>query len=125
MDRNEYIKTRTVCLKKRSTAGQAIEACAVLKGVKGVIHVTPKNDHHLKLTYSLEFLTFELIEGLLKELGFRLDTSIPAYLRRYYYQYMEDNARESLTINDEEHQLTCCIDPNEAENPDQYWDQYR
>jgi hypothetical protein len=123
MDQNEYIRTRSICL-KRTDDGQANRACTLLKSIKGVYHATPINKHRLKLTYSLELLSFELIEGLLKELGFSLDLSMPAYLRRYYYQYMEDSVRETLEINDEEHKLVCSLDESDPDESEQYWDQY-
>lgn len=123
MDQNEYIRTRNVCLKK-TTDGQASRACTILQNVNGIVHVSPINKHRIKLTYTLELLSFELIEDLLKELGFDLDLSIPAYLRRYYYQYVEDNLREDLEVNEEKHELVCSLDEHDANGKEEYWDQY-
>lgn len=124
MDSKDTIRTRSICLKKTAD-GQALKACAILQRVNGIYVVSPINKHRLKLEYSLELLTFELIEGLLKELGLELDQSLPAYLRRYYYQYAEDNVRESLMLNEDKHQLICHLDDVDTENSEQYWDQYR
>lgn len=125
MDSESFFRTRNICLAKTESDGTAIKVCAILQGIKGVSHASPINKHRIKLCYSLEFLSFELIEELLKELGYGLDYSLPAYLRRYYYQYTEDNVRESLKINDEKQELSCRLDPLDADNPDQYWDEYR
>lgn len=124
MDKKEYIKKRSLCLHRKSKTGYAIKACAVLRGIKGIKNAKPVSNHRIKLSYSLEYLTYELVEGLLKELGFDLDNSIPAQLRRYYYHYMEDNARESLLINDQKHELSCSVEPNQTREPEQYWDEY-
>jgi len=123
MDQNNVIRTRSVCLKKM-TVGQSMRACSLLKTLNGVELASPITPHRLKLTYSLELLTFELIEGLLIELGFKLDHSIPASIRRYYYQYTEDNVREKHHINEKNHALVCHLDHFETKNSTQYWDQY-
>jgi len=124
MDQNNVIRTRSICLKKM-VDGQSMRACSLLKTLNGVELASPITQHRLKLTYSLEFLTFELIEGLLTELGFKLDRSIPASIRRYYYQYAEDNVREKYHINEEKHSLVCPLDHVDTKNSPQYWDQYR
>ncbi len=123
MDQSEVIRTRSICL-KRTSKGQAAQACSQLNKLNGVNNAQPISKNRLKLTYSLELLTFELIEGLLLELGFKLDRTIPATIRRYYYQYIEDNLREKLAITDEKQKLICRIDYADKKKPKQYWDQY-
>ena len=123
MNQNECIKTRRICLKK-TNSDSALKACGILLNVKGVNHASPISQHHLKLTYSLTLLSFELIEALLIELGFTLDTSIPASLRRYYYQYVEDSIRDKLKVSDEKHELMYSLDEMKSNKPAQYWDQY-
>lgn len=125
MDSEAYFRTRSVCLAKTEKDGAAIRVSAILQGIKGVSHASPINKHRIKLCYSLEFLSFELIEELLKELGYSLDNSLPAYLRRHYYQYTEDNVRESLKLNNDKQELSCRLDPLDSHNSDQYWDEYR
>jgi len=120
---SDLIRTRSVCLKKIAE-GQSECVCSLLKSLNGVECATPISKHRLKLTYSLELLTFELIEDLLIELGFKLDRSIPASLRRYYYQYVEDNVREKHHINEESHHLVCHLNHGNSKNSVRYWDQY-
>lgn len=124
MEDQEFIKTRKICLQRSEEKGNAFKACAALKGIHGILEAKPIADHRIKMTYSLEILSFELIEELLKELGFKLDRSLPAFLRRYYYQYMEDTAREKLVIDTEKQHLTCSVEPQELTKPKQYWDEY-
>ena len=115
-----------VCLKPGIKGKQAEEACIALKGIRGVYHVYPLNPRRIHLTYSLELLSFELIEDLLIELGFYLDNSIIARIRRTLFQYLEDNVREKLHVDEEDHSLVCQIDAGlEHEEPEKYWNDYR
>lgn len=126
MDDQIHIRKRVICLKRNGHESQATEACAALTGIKGVYDATPVNNHRLILTYSLEHLSFELIEALLKELGFYLDNSIFAYIRRTIYQYLEDNAREKIHVEDQDQTLICPVDPQlQSEEPEKYWNNYR
>ena len=121
------IRTRRVCLARNEDRQQAARACASLNGIQGVISARPLNDRQLMLSYSLEYLSFELIEALLRELGFYLDNSLPAIIRRTVYQYLEDNARERLRLQREEQRLACSVDPERhsaSERPEKYWSDY-
>ncbi len=121
-----YIRTRRVCLAHSDDDRQAARACASLQGIQGVISARPLNRRQLTLSYSLEYLSFELIESLLKELGFYLDNSLTAMIRRNVYQYLEDNARERLRVDREEQRLACDIDAEDSgESPaERYWNDY-
>ena len=126
MEEQELIRKRLVCLRRDGGPTQAVEACANLKGIKGVIDARPVNEHRLSLTYSLEFLTFELIEDLLRELGFYLDDSLFAVIRRNIYQYLEDTAREKIHVDEESHKLVCQVDSEATQDePEKYWNNYR
>jgi hypothetical protein len=126
MDEQPHIRKRQVCLRRTDNPAQAEEACATLRSVKGVIDVHPINSHRLSLSYSLEHLTFELIEDLLRELGFYLDNSIFAIIRRNIYQYLEDNAREKIRADEEEQKLVCSVDAEGSQDePEKYWNNYR
>lgn len=126
MEEERYIRTRRVCLAHNDDRQQAEKACASLRGIKGVMSAEPLNERQLMLSYSLRHLSFELIEGLLKELGFYLDNSLPATIRRTVYQYLEDNAREQLQLEQEEQLLSCSVRFGEssAPEPEKYWSDY-
>ena len=120
-----YIRTRKVCLARNDDSQQALRACENLNGIQGVISARPLNERQLMLSYSLEYLSFELIEALLKELGFYLDNSLPAIIRRNVYQYLEDNAREKLRVERDEQRLVCDVDPDASkQEPGKYWNDY-
>ena len=126
MDEKVHIRKRLVCLRRSGDQSQAEEACAALRGIKGVVDAHPVSESRLSLTYSLEHLTFELIEGLLSELGFYLDDSIFAMIRRNIYQYLEDNAREKIHVDEENQKLVCQVDPEiPHDEPEKYWNNYR
>ncbi len=119
------IRTRKVCLARNDDRQQAQRACEYLNGIQGVISARPLNERQLMLSYSLEYLSFELIEALLKELGFYLDQSLPAIIRRNVYQYLEDNAREQLRVERDERQLTSHAQPDSSKRePGKYWSDY-
>ena len=121
-----HIRRRVVCLARTGAAHQASEACAALRGVKGILLAEPINRHRLKLVYSLEHLSFELVEALLRELGFKLDGNIFAVIRRNFYQYLEDNAREKMQVEEQEHELVCDVDADlPHDEPEKYWHKYR
>lgn len=126
MDEQVHIRKRLVCLRRSGDKSQVEAACATLRGIKGVIDAHPVNSYRLSLTYSLEHLTFELIEGLLSELGFYLDNSFFAVIRRNIYQYLEDNAREKIHVDEENQKLVCQVDPEALhDEPEKYWNNYR
>ncbi len=126
MDDDIHIRERKICLAQNGKETQAAEACAALRGIKGVYDAQPTSNSRLILTYSLEHLSFELIEALLKELGFFLDDSIPSIIRRNIFQYLEDNAREKIEVIEENQTLACDIDPElPREELDDYWNNYR
>jgi len=125
MDDSSFIRKRLVCLRRSGDPSQADEACAALRSIKGVVDAHPVNHHRLRLTYSLEHLTFELIEDLLRELGFYLDNSIFSFIRRNIYQYLEDTAREKIKVDEDRHTLVCQVDPQAQDEPEKYWNNYR
>ena len=126
MDDQLHIRKRMICLARNGDPSQAAEACAALRSIKGVHEAYPISHYRLSLTYSLQDLTFELIENLLKELGFYLDDSVFAIIRRNIYQYLEDNAREKIHVDEEKQKLLCDVDAElPQEEPEKYWHNYR
>lgn len=128
------IRKRMICLACNGTQHQAVEACEVLSNVKGIHHSRPIHKNRISLIYSLEHITFELVESLLAELGYELDKRFFAIIRRNIYQYLEDNAREKMILAqlEEEHEeheqqvLMCNIDTDMPhKEPEKYWNNYR
>ncbi len=126
MKDKKSIRKRMICLQKGQRDSQATEACAILNGLKGIYKARPIRNDRIALTYTLEYLSFELIEALLNELNFKLDNSFISIIRRNIYQYLEDNAREKLNVKDDDRLLICQVDPDlSSDEPDRYWNNYR
>lgn len=134
MGDESLIRKRMVCLACNGNQSQAVEACAILTSINGVLQAKPVNNKRIALVYSLEHLSFELIESLLKELGFVLDNNLFAIVRRYIYQYLEDTAREKMELMQQQEQqqehkqqvLMCNIDTDMPhDEPEKYWNNYR
>ena len=126
MDGSDFIRQRQVCLARSLSAEQVQQACATLRGVKGIRAAESIGSHRLHLEYSLEDLTFELVEALFKELGYPLDRNLFSMLRRGIYQYLEDTALEKLQVEDHEQSLVCDIDEElPHDEPEKYWHKYR
>jgi hypothetical protein len=126
MDEPIHIRTRMICLTHIGPESQAQEACNMLRGINGVLHAQPISSRRISLTYSLQDLSFELIEALLKELGFYLDNSIFAIIRRNIYQYLEDNVREKIQAEQNEQVLVCHLNEELLhDEPEKYWNNYR
>jgi hypothetical protein len=125
MDDAEYYRCRLIYLKPDAARGdQADAACEALAGVDGILLAAPFDAHSIHIVYSLDELSFEIINALLDELGFTLDNSILISLRNTIYGFLDDNARANMNVDD--------ADPAETEeNPEipeaeeKYWEDYR
>jgi len=97
MTSEDAIKQRLICLRgPHQTEDQAPAAAKVLSDVTGVFKAEAISTNRVRLTYSLEYLTFDLIADLLQELGFHLDNSVISKIRRALFQYVETTALERL-----------------------------
>lgn len=72
---------------------QASSALQLLEGVAGIETVSRSTAHSLHITYNLQRVSLQMIEEALTELGFHLDNSLLAKLKRALYYYAEDTQR--------------------------------
>jgi hypothetical protein len=75
---------------------QAQTATLVLSDVEGVLQVNPRHPELVQVTYDIRFITLQLIDGLLAELGFHLDNGLLTKLRRALYYYTEEAQQDVL-----------------------------
>ncbi len=77
---------------------QALSAMLVLADLEGVLHVTvpDRSRNTLQVRYDLNRISLNVIEDLLSELGFHLDNSLLAKLKRALYYYTEENELQAL-----------------------------
>jgi len=77
-------------------AEQAYHAAFALSKVEGVLRAHSSAGPVVHVTYDLTEVSLQLIECLLIELGFHLDNSLLAKLKRALYYYTEQAEQETL-----------------------------
>lgn len=78
---------------------QAHSASLLLADLDGVFRVVPVEPHVMQISYDITRLTLHLLEGVLDELGYHLDNSLMAKLRRALYYYTEETQRANLGLD--------------------------
>ncbi len=76
--------------------GQATEAVRRLSALPGVVVEMGLRGDEIRVTYSLAEHAFESIEAILVELGFHLDGSLYARLRRALLRYCEETELRNM-----------------------------
>jgi hypothetical protein len=113
---------------------QAHHAVLLLAGIDGVVDVSLDQDsaNTIHVTYDLRRVCLCVIETLLTELGFHLDNSLIAKLKRALYYYSEENERDNRdSVRDQDHSVRdifmrcyrCKTHGCRDERPD-YWRRY-
>jgi len=79
---------------------QALSAMLVLADIDGIIRVSiPEHSHNsIHISYDLSLISLNIIEELLSELGYHLDNSLLAKLKRALYYYTEENELQALGL---------------------------
>ena len=77
-------------------AEQAYHAALALRKIDGVLRAHSSAGPTVHVTYDLTEVSLQLIECLLIELGFHLDNSLLAKLKRALYYYTEQAEQETL-----------------------------
>ena len=88
---SEKLKHRTIRLSRAEPHPAATESAAqLLHDVKGVVHVQILGPCRIKVSYNVRQITMQIIEALLRELGYRLQTGLYCRLMRGLCYYIED-----------------------------------
>jgi hypothetical protein len=77
-------------------SNQAESARFLLTNLNGIYTARPLNEHLLQVTYNLQYITLKNIEDALTELGFHLDNSLFAKLKRALFYYSEETQLANL-----------------------------
>jgi hypothetical protein len=87
---------------------QAQTAVLLLSDVEGILYasIPERTRNTLHIGYDLGHICLRVVESLLTELGFHLDSSLMAKLRRALYYYTEENEMQSLLIHDDQDHST-------------------
>ncbi len=75
---------------------QAQSACLILSDLEGILHVSPAHPELLHVTYDVSYISLQVIDELLAELGFHLDNNLFMKLTRALYYYSEESQRDVL-----------------------------
>lgn len=78
---------------------QGETAYALLQTLELFHHVELVESHCLIVRYSVRDISLEIIEGLLQELGFTLESSLLIKLMRSLYYFTEETQRTNLGIS--------------------------
>jgi len=94
---HDMVKNRTLRFTRRGD-NQAEKAMKLLADVEGIESMTANSNTALKIHYDIQQLTFQILESALTEVGFDLDNSLFAQVKRTLLTYSEDTQRSSLGI---------------------------
>ena len=75
---------------------QAHSATLILSDVEGILHVHPRHETLILISYDLSYINLQIIESLLSELGLHLDNSLMSRLRRALYYYTEELQQDDI-----------------------------
>jgi len=94
---SEFIKHREVYFRGPHAMGNQAQAAAlVLSDVRGVMRVRPVGQERLAVSYDLRQVNLEALENLLAEMGFHLDNSLMAKMRRALWYYCDSCQQAQL-----------------------------
>ena len=87
---------------------QAHTAMLLLTDIEGIIKVSipDLSMNAIHVSYDLNLISLRVLEELLHELGFHLDNSLMAKLKRALYYYTEENELETLATKTSQTQNT-------------------
>jgi hypothetical protein len=87
---------------------QAQTALLLLAEVEGILRasIPDPSRNSIHIHYDLSQICLRVVEALLTELGFHLDNSLIAKLKRALYYYTEENEMGSLLIHDDQDHST-------------------
>jgi len=77
---------------------QARSAQALLSVMDEISHAEQIAEHAITVRYQVDAISLEIIESLLEELGFHLETTLFYKLTRSLYYYTEQVQRDNLGI---------------------------
>ena len=80
---------------------QARTASWAIREVDGVHHTEPLGSHLLQVRYDITYVTLEIIDRALAEMGFHLDASLMSKLRRALFYYTEETERTNLGLSND------------------------
>ncbi len=127
MEEADRYRCRRIFLKSDGDpAHQAQAACEALANVDGILLAAPHDNASVHIIYSLDKLSFEIINDLLHELDFETESSLLIRVRDTIFCYLEDNARgdQPFDISEFELEEDDASPAIPQHDEDRYWDDY-
>ena len=126
MEDTDHYRCRLIYLRPDADLSkQAKAACDKLAGIEGILLAAPADQHSIRLIYSLDHLSFELVVDLLDELGFDMDDSILLTLKKTIYCFLDTNARENMHIDVTQFEKEPTDTPDvPQQSSEKYWEDY-
>ena len=129
MEDTDHYRCRLIYLRQSADLSkQAEAACEKLAGIEGILLATPADQYSIRLIYSLDYLSFEMVVDLLDELGFEMNDSILLTLKNTIYQFLDTNARENMHIDVTQFEGKFVNRPDTPAIPhrssEKYWEDY-
>jgi len=75
---------------------QAKSAILFFSDLEGITHLSLAHSHQLNISFDISYLTLQVLEEALTELGFHLDNSLLCKIKRALYYYTEEVQRENM-----------------------------
>ncbi|MDH5711785.1 MAG: hypothetical protein OEZ15_09005 [Gammaproteobacteria bacterium] len=95
---------------------QAKKAVQLLNDIAGIEHVSPSRPHVLRVRYDVRLITLQMLESALIDVGFELQHSLAARVKREIIAYCEDALRSSLGI-ERDQQKNSSLTLNKSSRP--------
>jgi len=87
----ELIKRREIqFVAPQKDVDPAASAMVLLQGIDGILDTTREHEHSISVTYHLQKIGLRIIEDALQEVGFHLDNSLFAKIKRALFHYTEE-----------------------------------
>jgi len=95
----EHIKNREILFNQlHPEQNQAHAAMLLLSDVQGILHTHASSPLCLHISYDLRYISLEMIENALTEVGFHLDNSLLIKLKRALFYFTEETHRINIGI---------------------------
>lgn len=134
LEQADEIKHRDIYFCDRHPKQQQAEtATLLLQDIAGIKSASLLDDHRLQVHYNIQYMSLEIIERALTELGFHLDNSLLSKVKRALYYYTEEVQRENLGITEDQKNNTQSVFINRYQNlqhgcrdgKQEYWRKYQ
>jgi len=104
---DELVKQREILfVAPQKDPDPASSAIQLLQGIDGLLEATKDHEHGISITYHLHKISLRIIEDALQEVGFHLDNSLFAKIKRALFHYTEETQLANMGYDHAESKST-------------------